>query len=226
MDVVESTIIDVLNYSDSCVVVPTHIKPDGYLFEPAIDGQPYALQLSFSEIRGINSQSNLFREGFLRFRETESDSIYEKLGIRNAESILTDEDIKDIILTPTKDGLEKLIKIQSSSMFERIRGALIQLDNSNKYDISTRVKNVITERYRELYSGKRITEIVIRQTAHEVEKLEDNKVNDKVSSLEAEIEKLKLLLSQSLSKNDESVENTKDEPKTPRKTRNQSNAQE
>ncbi|PYY28353.1 hypothetical protein [Paenibacillus illinoisensis] len=198
MDVIESTIIDVLNYSDSCVVVPTHIKPDGYLFEPAIDGEPYALQLSFSEIRGINSQSNLFREGFLRFREQEAESIYEKLGIRNTESILTDEEIKNIILLPTKSGLERLLKIQSSSMFERIRGLLVQLENSGKYDISTRVKNVITGRYKELYSGKRITEIVIRPTAQENEKVEEDKANSKVSQLEAEIEELKLLLSKSL----------------------------
>jgi hypothetical protein len=223
MDVIDSSIIDVLNYSDSCVVVSTHIKPDGYLFDPAIDDQPFALQLSFAEIRGINSQSNVFREGFLRFQETEQKSIYEKLGIRNYESILTDDDIKHTILKPTKDGLERLLKIQSSSMFERIRGMLVQLENSNKYDISTRVKNVITERYKELYSGKKITEIVIRPTAYETAKVEENDSNSKVNELELQIAELnKKLLELSLNKDNDKNVAVDEVPKATRRTRNQS----
>ncbi|GAB6989359.1 hypothetical protein [Paenibacillus pini] len=169
MSVVDSTIIEVLNYSDSYASIQTQIKPDGYLFEPSIDGLPYAIPLSFAEIRVVNSQSGVFREGILRFDPEHEEDVYTKLGIRDWEEILSDSQIHNIILKPTKKGLESLIKITSTSMFERVRGIMVQLLNTGMYDISTRVKDVINERYRELYSNKRISEIIVVPTLDESE---------------------------------------------------------
>jgi hypothetical protein len=165
----DSTLIDVYNYTDGCVSVTSNIRPDGYLFEPSRDENPFVLQLSFGEVRGINTQSHVFREGHLQFDPSLEKEIYESLGVRKWESILKDEDIKKIILEPTKEGLELLMKIDSTSLFERVRGMVTQLYNSNAYDISTRVKNAIDSRYKELYEGKRITGIQIRKTTSEVE---------------------------------------------------------
>lgn len=169
MNINDSTLVDVYNYTDGCVTVTSNIRPDGYLFEPSSEETPFVLQLSFGEVRGINTQSHVFREGYLRFDPSLEKEIYEALGVRNWESILKDEDIKKIILEPTKEGLELLMKINSTSLFERVRGMVTQLDNSNAYDISTRVKNAIGSRYKELYEGKRITDIQIRKTSSEME---------------------------------------------------------
>lgn len=171
MNIVDSTMINVLNYTDGNISIPTQIRPDGYLFEPTIDDQPFAIPLSFTEIRIVNSQSNIFREGNLRFDSELEKDVYEKLGIRDWENIMSDSQIRDIILHPTKEGLEKLIKITSASMFERVRGMLVQLDNSGMYDISVRVKNVISERYKELYVNKRISDIKVVSTLAEKEKV-------------------------------------------------------
>ncbi|MGR6760424.1 hypothetical protein ACU1JV_01080 [Paenibacillus sp. T2-29] len=139
-----------------------------------------------------------------------SDEIYEKLSIRDYKDILTNQDIKNIILRPTKEGLTKLIKIQSASLFERVRGLVIQLENTNFYDISTRVKSLIEERYKELYSGKRISEISIISSYGEnpVDKQINNpSVDDnKVSQLEKEIAELKALLLSQASQQEEQSE--------------------
>lgn len=194
----DSTVIDVQNHLDNVIVVPTNIKPDGYVFEPGTEMSPYTLQLSFAEIRGINSNSNVFREGFLRFRQDSEKEVYEKLGIRNYQEILSDEDIRDIILNPSKEKLELVVNIQSASLFERIRGMLIMLENQGHFDISTRVKSLINARYDELYRGKRKSEIVVRSTASELnEKVEQEakkQYEEETDKLKKEIEELKSLL--------------------------------
>lgn len=170
MEIVESTIINVLNYSDSFASFPTQIKPDGYLFEPALDSdgeQPFAIPISFSEIRVANSQSNIFREGILRFDKDFEQDVYVKLGIRDWEEILSDADIRKILLKPTKSGLEKVVKITSSSLLERVRGMLIMLENTGMYDISIRVKDVVNKRYQELYNNQKKSDIIIAATVDE-----------------------------------------------------------
>lgn len=200
MNIVESTIVTVLNYSDSFASFPTQIKPDGYLFEPALnDEQPFAIPISFSEIRVANSQSNIFREGVLRFEPEVEQEIYEKLGIRDWEQILSDNDIRNILLKPTKAGLEKIVKVTSSSLLERVRGMLIMLENTGMYDISIRVKDVVNKRYQELYNNQRKSDIVITATASEqaAESVDLDKIKEEVEAkvraeFELEQEKLKI----------------------------------
>lgn len=194
----DSTVIDVQNHLDNVIVVSTNIKPDGYVFEPGSEASPYTLQLSFAEIRGINSNSNVFREGYLRFHPDWEKEVYEKLGIRDYHEILTDNDIQDIILNPTKEKLEKVVSIQSTSLFERIRGMLVMLENQGRYDISTRVKGLINARYEELYRGKRKSDIVVRSTQYEetakAELEAKKKYEEETDNLKKEIEELKNLI--------------------------------
>ena len=111
--IVDSTMINVLNYSKSLVSVPTQINPDGYAFYPSIDDQPSLIPLSFAEIRVINGQSQIFKEGYLRFDSDVEEDVYNALNIRDWENILSDDEIKETIVNPTKERLERLIKITS-----------------------------------------------------------------------------------------------------------------
>jgi len=182
--ITDSSVINVLNYSDSIVSIATNIRPEGYLFEPAMnEQQPFAIPLSFAEIRIVNSQSAIFREGKLYFDEEYQEEVYKKLGIYEWENILSDSQIRDTILKPTKSKLEKIIKINSLSMFDRVRGMLVLMRNTGMYDISMRVIDVINYRYQELYTGKKVTEIVINETNQEVSKEE---------IISRELEKMKL----------------------------------
>lgn len=188
MSITESTMINVLNYSDNLVSVPSHLKLEGYLFECASYEQPFPVPLSFAEIKLINSKSNVFREGVLFFDPEYESEVYEKLGISNWEHILTDEQIRNTILHPTKEGLEKFIRITSASMFERVRGILIMLENSGMYDISMRVKSVVQERYKELYNNKRISEIQITSTSSDESQLPTIDVEQMKNELKAQLE--------------------------------------
>jgi hypothetical protein len=190
MSIVDSTIIDVFNYSDSVCVVSSQIKPDGYLFEPARDGVPYSIPLSYSEIRVINSQSDVFRNGLLWFDKEIEEEIYTILGIRDWKNILSDLDIRNIILNPTKDGLEKIIKISNGSMFERVRGMFIQLQNTGMYDVSMRVANVINARYDELYMGKRNSEIKITSSLPQSQNIDTSEiVKNEIAKMKEELAK-------------------------------------
>lgn len=184
--IVDSTMVNVLNYSSSKVSLPTHINPEGYIFEEAIDGEPTLIPMSFAEIRVTNGQSQIFKEGYLRFDEDIQEDIYKALKIRDWEEILSEEEIKDIILHPTKEKLEKIIKITSMSMFDRVRSILIRLDNIGTYDIPKRVADVINNRYQELYRGIRKSEIVINKSQQEVNDL--IKENE-LAKIKAELER-------------------------------------
>ena len=198
----ESSIINVLNYSDSPAVVTSNIRPDGYIFEPANNGVPFSIPLSFAEIRVINSQSAIFREGFLFFDKEQEKDVYEKLVIRDWEDILTDEQIDNIILNPNKDNLERILKIRTLSYFGRIYGRYIMLKNTNMHDISTRIANILNKRYEELYKNIKNTSIKIVPTKQEIienkqeeemnKKIEDvkqNIINDLIPKIKIDLEK-------------------------------------
>jgi len=192
--ITDSSVINVLNYSDSIVSIATNIRPEGYLFEPAMnEQQSFAIPLSFAEIRIVNSQSAIFREGKLYFDKEYEEEVYKKLGIYDWENILSDTQIRDTILKPTKDKLEKIIKINSLSMFDRIRGMLILMRNTGMYDISMRVIDVINYRYQELYKGKKQTEIIINETNQEVSKEEIISKELEKMKLEFELQKQEMI---------------------------------
>lgn len=197
MEIVDSTIINVLNKSDSFCALATNINPIGYAFEPSRDGEPYAIPLTYSEIRVANTQSDVFRNGILWFDVEVQEDVYNKLGIRDWENILSDEQIRSIILKPTTDGLKKLINIKDPAYFERVRGMMVMLKNAGIYDISTRVVEAIIARYQELCNGKKISSIVIASTSQNDEHNVDELVKAK---LEEEKEKLKEQLRKELLK--------------------------
>lgn len=188
--IVDSTMINVLNHSASRISLPTQINPDGYWFEASIDGVPSLIPMSFSEIRVANSQSQIFREGYLRFDEDVEESVYEALKIRDWQDVLSDDEIRDILLNPTKDKLERIVRVTSMSMFDRIRSILISLDNAGTYDIPKRVADIVNNRYQELYRGIRKSEITITKSQQEISNtLQSDVIADEIAKIKAELEK-------------------------------------
>lgn len=159
MSIRDKQVINVLNYNDSIVVVST--RDNGYAVNPRdIDGgAPSILPLSFSEIEYINSNSNAFKSGYLRFPKEIEEEMYTELRIVGWEDILTNEEIEQILLHPTIEGLQKILSIKSSTVFERVRGIFTVLKNSGDGNISIRVDRIISERYKELVNKKTKTDI-------------------------------------------------------------------
>lgn len=203
----------VLNYNSFPVVVNT--KYQEYII-PAADGDnPSSLPMTWDEILTINNNTRAFKNGFLVFEENVKEELYKALRIVDWESILTNEQIKEIILRPSKDGVAKLIAVTDDAYFDRIRGVYTYLRN-NGYDISNRIDAVILARYKELRNGKKTSAIV----------LEDKTVNaeaDKIKELEAKLAQLEAALTAAQEvekKADDPVVKTEEEkPKAPAKTK-------
>ena len=204
--------INVLNYNEnkvSVMVSPT----ESFTFEPSVDGEiPSIIPMTIEQIRYANNY-NAFRGGFLFFEKDKEKEIYEELGITNWEDILNNKEIRAILLTPSYEGLKKIVDIKDSAVFERVRAAFHKLKADGTNDISVRVQQTINTRYKELQNKKVNTSIVIEKKDlaqsvpnKEVESLktENKAMQEQLANMQAMIEKL---LSQ------QSVKSENNEPK-------------
>jgi hypothetical protein len=171
-------IINVLNYGYSAVSVQT--KDTGYLISPVSDnGTAGVLPLSPSEVEYINSNSLAFKVGLLRFEKDIEEEVYTKLlRIYDWKNILTLEDIKEILIHPTLEGLTKIINITNELVFDMVRGIFVRLKNQKNNLISLQVEEVINKRWLELRNHQTVTSIVLEpisevKTGKELEELKE-----------------------------------------------------
>lgn len=116
------------------------------------------INLSQFKSRLRKTYSLAFKIGLLRFEERDQSDIYAELRIDGWQDILTDQDIETLLLSPTMEGLQKIINIQNDAYFERVRGVFLGLKSTGA-DLSTKVETIITKRYKELMDRKRVSEI-------------------------------------------------------------------
>lgn len=220
----------VYNYSNSMVVVSTP-KGDNYRFESGTVDEPYGIPLTLEEIIGINMKSNVFKIGLLFFDESEEETIYKALKITDYKSILKDWEIEDIILNPSYEGYQRLLKIDNEIYFSRVLGVLTGL-KSTFVDIPNKSKIVISARAMELKENQKRTEIMLDKIIPESEvDTENKKLKEENANLQSQIDELTAKMNELLSLNvavvnpidnekSEKVDSTKQEkPKTTRKTR-------
>ena len=186
-----------LNYNDNCICV--NIAPGKSLkFDEALYGEPTTTPLTLDEIRYINN-GIAFKAGWLEFPEELEDEIYEELRIDKSK-ILKLKDIKDILLHPTKDGLIKILSIQSLADFDRVRGQFQKLKYDG-YKLTLDIANIIERRTKELFNNQLKSDIVI----------EDADVvpndNGKVAELEKQLKEMRALLEATLSNNTKTDDN-------------------
>lgn len=219
--------INVLNYNEnkvSVMVSPT----ESFTFEPSVDGEiPSVIPMTFEQIRYANNY-NTFRGGFLFFDKSKEKEIYEELGIANWEDILNNKEIRDILLSPSYEGLKKIIDIKDSAVFERVRAVFHKLKAEGTSDISVRVQQIINTRYKELQNKKATTSIVIEKKDltqsvqnEEVESLkaENKAMQEQLANMQAMMEKLLAQQSVKLDTNEQKKETTapKKSPGRPKK---------
>ena len=160
MSIKENVSIPVLNYNESNVCIPTNIST--HILPPAVDGVPSVDYLSFAEINYVNGISDCFRTGMVRFDDNDKEEVYSALNIANWENILTNEEIRDILLNPTIDGLQRIIDITNRSIFDRIRTIFVSLKENTDNDISNRVIKIMETREQEFKRGVYKTQIVLK----------------------------------------------------------------
>lgn len=156
--VIEKKFIDVLNCDDNVVTVSS-LNGKGYTFEPGSVEDPCVIPIPPEEIMYMNSTCSAFKNGVLRFRPEEQNEIFKAIGIKG-DDVLFIEDIDNAILNPTVENLQRMIDIKDGAQFERIRGRFYRMTNAGE-DLSTKVKRLIDERYKELRAGKRNSELSV-----------------------------------------------------------------
>lgn len=186
INIQETKHISVLNYNDNCVCI--NVAPGkSTLFEAAVDGQPNIIPLTLDEIRYANNGS-AFRTGTLEFPEDIEDELYNELRIDKSK-VLKANEIREILLNPTKEGLIRIISIPTLSDFDRVRSQFQKLKTEG-YKLTLDMANVIETRTRELFNNHIKSNISV----------DDADVvtpsNKKVEELEQQLAEMKALLLQ------------------------------
>lgn len=177
-----------LNYCQSPVVVNT--RYDSFLIPGGTDDEPGSLPFTIDEMSVINNKTKALRIGLLWPEKEYQEEIYEELRITNWRDILTDNAIRDIILHPTMEGMQKILDIDIDAYFERVRGIYIGLRNSG-YDISNKVVSIMEARRQEFARNQRKSRIVL--TPHHTE---EKKGDSEIEAMKAQMDAMKKMLEQ------------------------------
>lgn len=164
----------VYNHSGSKIVIST--KDSEYLFESGSVKEPYGISLRLEEIVSANMKGDAFKNGWLTFDSDDEEYIYSVLKILDWKNILKNWEIEDILLHPTKIGLEKIVKINNTQYFERVIGVMTGL-NSAFYDIPTLSNIVVKAREDELKNGHKKSDIKIENIISKDTVLSLNEIN-------------------------------------------------
>ena len=181
-----------LNYCSSPVAVST--RYDSFLIPGGTEAEPGSLPFTIDEISVINSNSQALRIGMLWPEPEFRNEIYEEIRVPAWQEILTDHEIRDILLNPTLDGMQKLLSIDNDAYFERIRGIYMGLINAGA-DISNKVATMMEARRQEFAKNQRKTKIVL--TPHE-DKTESDK-DQRIAELEASMEAMRRMMEEYMS---------------------------
>lgn len=160
MQTIETPTYPLYNYSTSKIIVA--LRDGSVVVEGGTRDQPGVYPFTLMELQQIASSSSVIQVGYLRPAKEDAKFIYETLRIRNWEDILTEEDIEQMVLHPTVEGLTKLISIKDAFYYERVYGIFIGLKNVNA-PIADNVSRLLKGRYKELQKGKINTDYVIKE---------------------------------------------------------------
>lgn len=223
MTINENKLINVLNYNENPVAIVTHVRE--YLCQSAEHGSPSITPLTFSEIESLNSNTNAFKIGTLKFPADIEKDVYEALRITGWEEILTNKYIEDIILHPSLSGLTKLVDVKNVQLFERVRGVFFSLKNTNQYDISTRVERIINARYKELCNKQIKTDIILssKDTNATIPNEEVNALKEQNNALQEQMGKMQKMIEQMMSmhSNNSEITNVDDDKEVEKQPKKQ-----
>lgn len=172
MSIRENMAIPVLNYNNQYVYAVSNITT--YEFAPSKDNVPTVCYISFPEIVYINSISDCFRTGLLEFPDDIKEEAYREIKFAGWKDIISNAEIRDILTSPTKEGIEKIIAITNQSVFGRVKSILVELKNSNSDDVSNRIIKIVDARWLEIKRGIFKSQIQVNFKGTETEKTVDN----------------------------------------------------
>lgn len=188
--------IRVYNYTPNTVAVTFNKRGDGMLIHGCdIDGNPSCEPMDFEMIDYINSHSNVFKNGTLRFDESQEEELFSELHCLSwKESVVSENDIEDIVLRPNAKTIAMLASLRDHITMERIRQRLVQAMN-NGASVSMSNVDLINLRYNEIRAGK-ILHSKLAEVSAEAVATPAPPVNNEINELKAQIAALTAMLTQ------------------------------
>lgn len=175
-----------------------HAQRDNYVAVRGNGFEPTEFIMTMNDIIYVNSTSSCFKNGTLYFRPEDEEEIYKELKIRNYQDIMKDHDYVDILKKPTVEGLQKIININNSSEFERIRAILFRLKDVDSYSISYKVEELVSARYKELQNRKRVSDIIVQDgdAKTKVSNEEVNEIKQQNEALQNQLAQMQKMMEQ------------------------------
>ena len=186
--------INVLNYNENDVFV--NGSKEHYKFKASKNGKvPTIVPIPFNELQYIASNTNIITTGWLTFDDDIKEEIYTELRIPDWKDILSNEDIKNILIHPTMEGLQKLIDIENQSYFDRVKISMFKLMNDG-VDITTKVSRIVNQRYDELQKRQRKSSIVLTKKDTTISADTVKELSEQNASLQSQLDEMKKMMEQ------------------------------
>ena len=203
--------INVLNYNENDVFV--NGSKEHYKFKASKNGKvPTVVPIPFNELQYIASNTNIITTGWLTFDNDIKEEIFTELRIPDWKDILSNEDIKNILIHPTMEGLQKIIDIENQSYFDRVRIAMFKLIGEG-VDITTKVSRIVNQRYDELQKRQRKSSIVLTKKDTTVSVDTVRELSEQNASLQNQLDEMKKMMEQMMAMQTASHVETKIENK-------------
>lgn len=203
--------INVLNYNENDVFV--NGSKEHYKFKASKNGKvPTVVPIPFNELQYIASNTNIITTGWLTFDNDIKEEIFTELRISDWKDILSNEDIKNILIHPTMEGLQKIIDIENQSYFDRVRIAMFKLMGEG-VDITTKVSRIVNQRYDELQKRQRKSSIVLTKKDTTVSVDTVRELSEQNASLQNQLDEMKKMMEQMIAMQTASHIETKTENK-------------
>lgn len=155
----------------------------------------FQMTMDSKDLQFINSNTGLIKTGWLTFQEDEKEEIFKELHICDWESILTNEELREIMLNPTINGLQKIIDINDETYFDRVRIVLHVLITDGE-DVSSRVKNIVDTRYKELVRKQRKSSIILSEKDTAIPNNKVKELENQNAELQSQLDEMKAMMAQ------------------------------
>ena len=186
--------INVLNYNENEVFVDS--SREHFKFNASRDGKtPTVIPMALSDLQYIASNTDIIVTGWLTFDDDVKEEVYKELRIANWKEILSNEDIRNILMKPTMEGLQKIINIDNQTYFDRVRITMFKLMNDG-VDITTKVSRIINQRYDELQKRQRKSSIILTKKDTTVSADKVKELSEQNASLQSQLDEMKKILEQ------------------------------
>lgn len=184
--------VRVYNYELSPVGFPSQHNVQGVYIRGRSEDEEYVVErVSFDDIEAENTKSDLFKVGRLRFNPIEENEIYKKLGIEDRENIKSDKELIEQLKDDSIENIKTISNLKSSTLISRMKSLLFNMERTGNIPPHT-VSSVVLERNNELkFGGKRNKDSEINRLldANSKQK-EDDILKNTVAELSKKIEKL------------------------------------